>query len=412
MREERPSVYGLFNAWHDEALAAGVENFTPSLAARAISNDLALLPFWSSACGSAVVPNIEECTRFIESLPLLRRDGRLVAELSTTVGGVVEPWGWDKPVLRSLRKAGIEPAIASQNVAIIERLQNRQTSSRFLPSLLAALRSCEALRGVEFTGHSQFAPTLAEVRAAIADGRQYMLKRPLSGSGRGLMAVKGGCLNARETAWAEASCRRYGGLEVQRLCDVVMNFALEFYKPQGGGYRFIGCSEFANAGGGAYGGNYLSAGSRRGAEVCRVAGISATQFDAFVGIVAMEMDKLAPEYCGPVGIDMMVCRSEARVAVFPCVEINFRHTMGMLANSIGITPDIGCHAWFCVSRAGRDGEMLERTRQFAAKYPPVKSRSFRGDESFLTGYLPLTPVGEATRFHAYLFFEYGAGGKR
>lgn len=407
VRNTTAPVYGLFNAWHDEALAAGVENFTPSQAARTISHDLALLPFWSSACGSAVVPNVEECTRFIESLPLLRRDGRLVSSLRDTTDGVVEPWGWDKPVLRSLRKAGIETAIDSQRIAAIERLQNRQTSSQFLPSLLDALRSCEALRGVEFTGLSLFAHTFAEVLAAIADGGRYMLKRPLSGSGRGLMAVKGGTLNAREAAWAQAACRRYGGLEVQRLCSVVMNFALEFYKPHDGGYRFIGCSEFANAAGGAYGGNYLSAGSRRGAEICRAAKISAAGFDAFVGIVAEEMNKLAPDYCGPAGIDMMLCRSEAGIAVFPCVEINFRHTMGMLANSIGITPDIGCHAWFCIERAGKDGEMLEQMRRITAQNPPIKSRCFRGDESFLTGYLPLTPVAETTRFHAYLLFEYG-----
>lgn len=408
MREEKP-VYGLFNAWHDEALAADIPNFTPSSPARAISRDLALLPFWSSACGSAVVPDAEECARFIASLPLLGRDGRLAASLPATYGGVVEPWGWDKPVLRSLRKAGIEPRADDGHVAMLRRLQNRLTSSRLLPPLLAALRESEALRGVEFTGHSRFALSPAEVQAAIADGGQYMLKRPLSGSGRGLMAVRGGRLNAREAAWVEAACRRCGGLEVQRLCDVVMNFALEFRKPRDGGYSFTGCSEFASGRGGAYGGNYLSAGSRRGAEVCRAAGISAAQFEAFVEIVAGEMYRLAPGYCGPAGIDMMLCRSGAGIAVFPCVEINFRHTMGMLANSLGIAPDSGCHAWFRIARAGRDGEMLERARRAAAGNPPVKSRSRRGGESFLTGYLPLTPVGEATRFHAYLSFAYGAG---
>lgn len=408
MREDRP-VYGLFNAWHDEALAADIPNFTPTAAARAISRDLALLPFWSSACGSAVVADTEECARFIASLPLLERGGRLAASLPATAGGIVEPWGWDKPVLRSLQKAGIEPRADGGHIAMLRRLQNRLTSSRLLPTLLEALRESEALRGVEFTGHSRFAHSPAEVRAAIADGGQYMLKRPLSGSGRGLLAVGGGRLNAREAAWAEAACRRCGGLEVQRRCDVVMNFALEFHKPLDGGFRFTGCSEFASARGGAYGGNYLSAGSRRGADVCRAAGISAAQFEAFVEIVAGEMNRLAPGYHGPAGIDMMLCRSGAGVAVFPCVEINFRHTMGMLANSLGITPDAGCHAWFRIARAGRDGEMLERTRRAAAANPPVKSRSHRGGESFLAGYLPLTPVGEATRFHAYLLFAYGAG---
>ena len=114
-----------------------------------------------------------------------------------------------------------------------------------------------------------------------------------------------------------------------------------------------------------------------------------------------------PEYAGFLGIDMMLCKTEHGAAVFPCVEMNFRHTMGMVANSLGIVPAEGSAAWFRILSGSRRGELLAETRELACGMPLVKAASNDGRECFAAGYLPLTPVNADTRFHACLLFERG-----
>ena len=136
-------------------------------------------------------------------------------------------------------------------------------------------------------------------------------------------------------------------------------------------------------------------------------GLFSVQIENFEHCVADMLDLCAGNYHGFLGIDMMVCKTRDGAAIFPCVEMNFRHTMGMAANMLGIKPDVGSVAWFRILRGSRAGELLSETRRIAREMPIAGYASNSEWESFAEGYLPLTPVNEGTLFHACLFFERG-----
>lgn len=401
-------TYAVFNAGHDEAMASGLAAFTPSLAARTISRDLALLPYWSFDCDGVVVPDAALCRDFLSRsvLPLPRRE--LVASLADAAGHCLEPWGWDRAISHRAARAGIEGCPAAPDIALLMRLQHRRFSSQFLARLLCRLRSCSELSALRFAGESHFAESVEEVEETVARMQKCVLKRPFSGSGRGIMVVEK-TLQRREREWCDASCRRWGGVEVQRYCHCRADFAMEFTMTRGG-CRFDGYSQFATSAGGAYAGNLLSAGSLRGGRVWNMLCADArcpqesahAMHGAFCRCVSEELAAAAPEYSGVLGVDMMVCSEGGRLAVFPCVEINFRHTMGMVANSLGLVPEGGTTAWFRILYEQQRGAMLALTSQLEREHPPVKRPG--SASGFAGGYLPLTPVTADTRFHACVMF--------
>ncbi len=399
-------VCGIFNAGHEEALASGLDNFTPSKAAMAIGRDLALLPYWGMGCDAVVVPDVEECARFLSSLPLSGRGKTLVASLGEARGAAVEPWGWDRAVACTARKAGLAVGVEFDGIDMLSRLQNRRFSSAFLSRLLPHLRSCEKLAGLRFAGESHFAKDEREAEEIIRKLGKCVLKRPVSGSGRGILIAENG-MGKRERDWCRASCNRGGGVEIQRHCEKIADFAMEFRKEKGKPYEFLGYSEFSTDAGGGYGGNFLSQGSLRGGDIWRIAGASAEQVRSLELCIMETLNSSVPEYAGFLGIDMMLCKTGQGTAVFPCVEMNFRHTMGMVANSLGIVPAGGCAAWFRILSKSRRGELLAETRKLAGSMPLEKAASNGGRECFAAGYLPLTPVKADTQFHACMFFECG-----
>lgn len=395
---------GYYNAGHDEALYGGIANFTPSRTAQAVERDLALLAYWGMECDAAVVPDVEMCEAFLSGHPMLRRPTALVSKFGDLKNGVVVAWGTDRAVESAARKAGLAIAPQLSNAAMVERMQNRKFSSEFLTHILYALHGNPKLRRLSFAGESDFAASVAEIDKILRRGGRYVVKRALSGSGRGIMQAEGQ-LSKSAAAWAEASCRKAHGVEVQRYEERVMDFALEFRHDAGKPFEFLGYSEFATGTGGGYAGNFLSQGSRRGEEIWEMLGASPAERREFEITVTQTLNARAACYTGPLGIDMMVCRKGNGLAVFPCVEMNFRHTMGMMANSLGIMPDQGSVAWFKIMSSPQKGELLRQTRAMLRQNPAVKSASHPGDERFLEGYLPLTPVDEDTQFHACVIFE-------
>ena len=399
-------VCGLLNASHEEALASGTVNFTPSKAAKAIDHDLALLPYWAMACNGVVVPDVRGCEAFISSLPLCRRNKVLLSSLTEACGGKIEPWGRDKAVIRAAEKAGLSVDMDYAGVEDLYKLQNRRFGSEFLNKLLPRLHSCEKLSGLKFVGESHFVESIADAEKIIRGFEKNVLKRPISGSGRGIL-ITANKLEKRELDWCEASCRKNGGLEIQRYYSKIMDFAMEFRKEKGKPYEFLGYSEFQTGIAGGYSGNFLSPNSVRGAEIWGLVGSTPVQIENFEHCIAEMLDLCAGNYHGFLGIDMMVCKTSDGVAIFPCVEMNFRHTMGMAANMLGIKPDAGSVAWFRILRGRRAGELLSETRRLAREMPIAGYASNSECESFADGYLPLTPVNEDTLFHACLFFERG-----
>lgn len=395
---------GIFNAGHEEALASGLRSFTASRAARDISRDLSLLPWWGFGCDVVAVSDVEACRRFLQESSLLPRSRRLAASLAEARDAELMPWGWDAAIAGEGRRAGLATA-SDDAIAQVSKLQSRRFSSAMLAPLIERLRSEAALSSMRFTGLSAVATSVGQVESLAQKWGKVIVKKLISGSGRGKTEADAKP-SKRTAAWIEGALRKDGAVEVQPLYRRVADFALELTRYRSGECRIDGFSEFSSDGG-AYAGNFLSSHSREGGDVSRLLGCGRDAWQRFAQCVAHEVGLRAEGYEGPIGVDMMVCREGDSLSVCPCVEINFRRTMGMVANSLGIMPDEGSTAWFRIASDSSAERLSSRMAALASRMPLVKSRAYAGDERYLTGYLPLTPIGSGTRFHAYLTFRRG-----
>lgn len=239
-------------------------------------------------------------------------------------------WGWDASLVRRLIKRGVPRELmpTDEQLATIRRLSHRRTA-------LSAAEAC----GFKPMGEEAF--RLSEVQALLDRHRRVVLKAPWSGSGRGLRWVDN-ALSAHDADWLEKLLATQGSVIVEPRCEVVQDFALEYYISSQqsavsgqqsispcAGTHFLGYSWFETQNG-VYRENRLLSDD----EILRC-------LSAYIPIEELISAKSAietwlaaevePQYEGPLGIDMFVYKAAGGYALNPMVEINFRHTMGHVA---------------------------------------------------------------------------------
>lgn len=108
---------------------------------------------------------------------------------------------------------------------------------------------------------------------------------------------------------------------------------------------------------------------------------------------------ILPDYRGYLGIDMMIYSDFAgKYRVQPCLEINLRYNMGIVALMLSRRYlDEHAEGEFTVRYYAKAGEAWQEHRRLQQLYPAVYKNN-----RILSGYLNLTPVNEATHFVASL----------
>ena len=114
-----------------------------------------------------------------------------------------------------------------------------------------------------------------------------------------------------------------GGFVVDKFyADKVLDFAMEFFVHEDHTVEFLGWSVFHAGENGAYGYNYVESQE----ELLRRIDVDDTLLHRLIVYHKEHLTKTA--YRGPVGIDML---KTADGSIHPCIEINFRMNMGILA---------------------------------------------------------------------------------
>ncbi|MEG2514896.1 MAG: hypothetical protein RSA92_06120, partial [Bacteroidaceae bacterium] len=174
------------------------------------------------------------------------------------------------------------------------------------------------------------------------------------------------------------------------LYNKVKDFAMEFRADGKGKIYFIGYSLFETDSHGTYKGNILA--SDKEIENQLSTYVSQEQLHKLkVELVDKLSALLGATYQGYLGVDMMLCecKTAPKLRIHPCVEINLRMNMGIVAHNI-------------YERYGRTG-------RFVIDYFPnpadlLKDHQERVQSSFLTGgYLSLTAVNENTNYRASIY---------
>ena len=164
--------------------------------------------------------------------------------------------------------------------------------------------------------------------------RARIFKSPWSSSGRGVF-VGSVDFNPNLNPNLDLNCKSstlkrlqgflssQGGFVVDRFYeDKVLDFAMEFVVHKDHTVEFLGYSVFQTGESGAYGYNYVESQE----ELLRRIDVDAALLHR---LIAYHKEHLAQTvYHGPVGIDML---KTADGSIHPCLEINLRLNMGILA---------------------------------------------------------------------------------
>ena len=164
--------------------------------------------------------------------------------------------------------------------------------------------------------------SLDDVLSCLSQWGAIIMKSPWSSSGKGLMLTD----NPNWQGWVRRILRQQGSVVVERLLQRRQDFAMEFWMKDGRA-EYMGLNLFSTDAHGHFIENIK--GSEQEKEAMLLSQLDNP--DSLAGIRRWYLERLplmAPWYSGPVGVDMLVT-SGGRL--HPCVEINWRMTMGMAA---------------------------------------------------------------------------------
>ena len=317
----------IFNPDTDYALAADSAYYTAPARIVALRKENAMLPALYAETGDSILL-MDEPSDSIENLKYyLNATAKNLTIL--TPGEVAEnpdlvsalrpnPWGWNRQIrnwLIEISGGKISGIPTETALSKLRELSHRRTTIAFLKEMEDMLdhdiripeEVCNAARGV----------------SAFRKERRLYFKAPWSSSGRGILLTDD--LEEKHVEpWIRGIIRKQGSVMMEKAYDRKLDFATE-WQCRDGEVFFLGYSVFNVSRRGKYQSN------RNGTQESLLELIKSTTQKWNPGITENQksaIEKLiAPFYTGPLGIDMLVTESGA---VNPCVEINLRHTMGMI----------------------------------------------------------------------------------
>lgn len=316
----------IYNPEHDLALAAGNSNYTPPAEILKLKLINALLPARYAGNGDFILVPKELTQPQIETsdfLPLAKSKNisvvwpKDIPAISHLINKV-NPWGWDPAVKSLLESSGIEPSLlpSMEEIEKIRELSHRATSITFR-KLISEILGIPEYLPAHIVHHTEEIPPLLERYHRI------FFKAPWSSSGRGIV-VSDHISSKGLMEWAHGTIKKQKCLIAEPAWRRKLDFATEWII-ENQKARFIGYSVFETSSRGKYHGNMEASQS----DILNTILREAPSFHSgYIYAQKNVIDSLiSPFYSGPLGIDMLA-DTEGRIN--PCVEINLRHTMGLI----------------------------------------------------------------------------------
>ena len=372
------------------ALADGRANYLPPSSAHQMALDLAILPMWYATSGDGILAASAYNDVFFQQMKVLfNKDIFLVTEPEVCEYDNITPipWGWNASVRRYLYQKGV-PLIALPSDDELKRWRMMASRERIAECL------AELLHMPSCCGESVNLYNLKDCQNYVDNHGHAVLKAPWSGSGRGLLWCERGYTQT-VAGWCSNVLCRQGCVVAAPVYDKVEDFAMEFQSDGHGNIRFVGYSLFQTNARGAYRGNILLSDSDF--EKWMAQYISVKTLLQIRVAVQNVLAKLCASYIGFLGVDMMVCRAE-KFLVHPCVEINLRMNMGIIACQLYknlLAP--ATTGRFYIEYYSSSENLYESHVQDEMAAPLVVKNS-----RVVSGYLSLVPVTPLSHYRAYI----------
>lgn len=333
-----PRSIFIFNPETDYALAQGRKHYNPPAKIVALRKQMQLTPAFIAVNNDIIIvaddytpeayPDRKATERINSTGIIVVKLPELHNILNNASPGEfrIIPWGWNHSLRNMLETFSINPSLlkTEEEIDIIRNLSHRRTTIPFqlhlqkmLPHLPIAVAEefCEVDQAVEFAKRES----------------KVFFKAPWSSSGRGILyydlsqSDNNSISLQKLREWLGGFIRKQGSVMGERAFNRVADFATEWWI-DGGKADFLGLSFFNTSEEGRYTGN--SSLSQQEIDN-RLRSLSPSWSSSVTSAQKAALEAIiAPHYSGPVGIDMLI---DADGILNPCVEINLRLTMGIIA---------------------------------------------------------------------------------
>ena len=386
----------IFNPDNDLALANFNPHFTAPASALKMRYDLAMLPVWYAPNGTLVVAESELNYRYLEKLKqILPINNSFIpfSQIANYPVSEVKPWGWSPSLRKQLIQLGVNEQLLP-SISDIEELRN-YTGRMNAVKLLHEFKVWNPAFCGDSYFHNEIDGLLAYLKNANGD---QVLKMPYSGSGKGIVWIKD-AITDKQTDWSKRVIKIQGGVVVEPALNKVQDFAMEFEMTTSG-IRFVGYSFFQSAPSGAYVGNLLLSDSD--IEDRLSAYIERSLLEYLKAKLKTKLTEYFSNYRGYLGVDMMVCKtSKSGYQLQPCVEVNMRMNMGIVAHRIYerfVHPN--STGMFSIEYFKQEGEAQNHASTIQSDNPLIIK-----DGKIKNGYLSLTPVDKHTQYIASVYIK-------
>lgn len=391
-----------FNPTCELAVANGSFSYQPPLLLQEMERDLSILPFIFCTSNDFVLTENKPSAKFIEMLSNngfeLPKFGSL-SELEVLPNCSIKqitPWGWS-PASHykfSRLKEKCSPEFRKSPVYEWQKahktLYERSTSLSFLHKIIE-LSPDEYIISKELIGTE--CNSIQEVDLQLRKHKQLVIKAPLSSSGRGIQIIRKPVLDNARTQWISGVLKQQQYVVAEPFLQKVTDFSFQFNILSESEIEYLGISFFETNSNGQYQGTYLNA------DITQILDKSIQESLKAVAKIISEALKTSVYntlYRGFIGIDGIIFKNENRLLIHPCVEVNCRTNMGILAKFLEnkIHPESkGKFELFY----GAPGQFITFVNQMASKNQLVLR-----DGKIFTGFLPLTLGNINTKYGAYI----------
>lgn len=394
----------LFNPDNESAQAEKGRNYIAPEPVRQMAADLAALPLWMADETDAILlPHPLPEDYLLQTAPLFTHHPRprILTPHTLTKAERAEslcPWGWNPTLIAKLSRMGFT-RLPDTGLLSLHLQEASRNSLPFLDeALMTSGLTCAGRRHYCVRDVTELEQLLTSTEALRHNG--FLLKEPFSSSGRGLRWCRHG-LNDEVRNYVRRVIGKQKSITLEPIYDKVADLAMEFVCPSPGEVRFAGYSLFETNTTGAYQSNLLA--DNRAIETDLGRYLSPNLLKATQETLCQVISCLYPTHCGPLGVDQLIYRHPGTGAftLHPDVEVNLRPTMGYLARRF----------YDRFMRPGSKGRLyVESSPSSNALWQrhikDIQSHPLRLHDGRLSdGYLPLTPVTQASRFRAYVLAE-------
>lgn len=396
-----------FNPTCELAIANGSFSYMPPLLLQDFEKDCAVLPFLFADLDDFVLTEIKPSPEFIQKLrdagfqlPVFANNIELMDEISLNR---LLPWGWSPAAhftLKSLKEK-CSPDFKNSPVYnwhdIHKTLFERKTSLDFLKKLLEN-HPLNLFLEREKTGI--LLSTTEEIEILLSRQSPMVLKAPLSSSGRGIQIIRKAGLNTSNRQWISGVLKQQGYLIAEPYLDKVTDLSFQFSINNEGEPEYLGYSLFETNSNGQYKSTYIH--PKIGSLV------PAGRYNEVLNLIEITAELLTQHlknsifstwHRGWMGIDALIYIDGNNLKIQPCIEINSRMNMGILAMQLEkhIHPEASGKFMLYYGKKGQ----YEHHASYMGQNKPLRFQNGRIKSGFLT----LTEPDSSKQFGACLQIE-------